>query len=678
MSVTSRYCHNRKSRMTRLARPIARFACVAMLGLQFGISSALAQASEDAHTGHHPGSAAPAGSSPSPSVANTPPANQGSAGVQSAMPQSPAPMAAPESGKPAEMGGMAPTMESMMGAKGSAELYPFLMSLPTLTPARRTEVERLASERIREGTTLLQAAQHRLALALETGDHAAADSALQQFRDAIGRVNAGVAAHRLIQDGTPPQSVASRWFKHDMGLLPATAPHGLFGLSWFHYFTMFIIAAFAVTMLGISFYKSKRAAALLTKMVAAPQSGGDQVERLSAPGADTPAGGVRSGAPGLPGAPAVSAAPAATAANNPDLAPSKPNSWTGPLMVGRIFQETPQVKTFRLLDPSGGKLPFNFLPGQFLTFTVSPNGRAIKRSYTIASSASRRDYCEVTVRHENRGLVSGYLNDHVHQGELLQVTAPSGKFTFAGQDGSSIVLIAGGVGVTPMMSGVRYLTDRSWPGDIYLIYGCKSASDVIFRDEIEYLARRYPNLHVTLLAEQADGVSWPYLIGRITKEILAGAVPDIVARHIHLCGPTPMMDAAKLLLAALGVPSQQIEVEVFVGKEVAQAPTIVAEQAVATPGETSPVSTVAAVATFARSNKTAALPPDKTILEAAEDVGVDIDYSCRLGTCGICKVKLLSGTVTMEVDDALTPADKTQNIVLACQAKATANVSVDA
>ena len=83
------------------------------------------------------------------------------------------------------------------------------------------------------------------------------------------------------------------------------------------------------------------------------------------------------------------------------------------------------------------------------------------------------------------------------------------------------------------------------------------------------------------------------------------------------------------------------------------------------------------VVTFAKSNKTAVLTPDKTILEAAEEVGVNIDYSCRVGTCGICKTKLISGKVTMAIEDALTEEDKAQNIILACQAKATEDVSVD-
>jgi ferredoxin len=82
--------------------------------------------------------------------------------------------------------------------------------------------------------------------------------------------------------------------------------------------------------------------------------------------------------------------------------------------------------------------------------------------------------------------------------------------------------------------------------------------------------------------------------------------------------------------------------------------------------------------TFARSEKAAPLPPDKVILDVADEVGVEIDNSCRVGTCGTCRVKLLSGSVTMAVEDGLEPGDKENNIILACQAKSTGNVTVEA
>ncbi len=667
--------------------------CCGLLCAVLANAAAFAQ-SESEHQSHHPGSAAPV-TAPSPELnpgMPVPPVAEPISGTPEAsapMPNSPAAPTGMPSGMMEAMGKM---MEGMMGGGARKEIYPVLMSIPSLTPEKQTEVERLAEERIHAGMLLLQIAQTRLSHAIEAGDHDAAEQALQLNREGNAQVASGVAAHRLIWEGKLPQSVASQWFTQNMSLAPsATNPHGIFGLSWFHYMAMTFLLAVAISMLGIYFYKSARAAALLTKLGSEPESGGNKAAPPTV-GAVAPANASDAAAkPANSGVPSV--ATIKPAPINPDIAPSKPNSWTGPLLVARIFQETPQVKTFRLIDPAGGTLPFNFLPGQFLTFTVSPHGQAIKRSYTIASSPTHRDFCEVTVKHEEHGVVSSYLNDYVHEGELLQVTGSSGKFTFAGQDGSSIVLIAGGVGVTPMMSVVRYLTDRSWPGDIFFIYGCKSDQDVIFREEIEYLKQRYTNLHVTLAATRVDPANWPYPIGRITKEVLFAAVPDLPSRHIHLCGPKTMMDGVKLMLAELGVQAEQIEVEVFVGKEVPQKSGVITPSLEPTSGDTPPDGTTdtppknvfptpvpeqAVTATFARSNKTAPLLPSQSILEASEAVGVNIEYSCREGTCGVCKVKLLSGAVTMEVEDALEPTDKEQNIILACQAKATADVSVDA
>lgn len=662
--------------------------CVTLSGVLIISPTAVAQ-SESEHQSHHPGGAAPADNSAA-----------GDENTDAAMPPASVPMPSPGAsnspmpGKPAAAPGMmaemSKMMEGMMDGGARKEIYPELMSIPVLTTEKRTEIERLAEERIHAGMVLLQVAQSRLSHAIEAGDHDAADQALQLNREGNAQVASGVAAHRLIWEGTLPESVAAQWFTQNMSLAPsATNPHGLFGLSWFHYAAMFFLLAIAVSMVGIYFYKSRRAAALLAKLGA--QSLSDTAVPPTTTGAPTAIshGDAKNATanPATPGGGGIT--PAKPAPINPDITPSKPNSWTGPLLVARIFQETSRVKTFRLIDPAGGTLPFNFLPGQFLTFTVSPHGKPVKRSYTIASSPTHRDFCEVTVKHEDQGLVSSYLNDRVHEGEILQVTGPSGKFTFAGQDGDSIVLIGGGVGVTPMMSVVRYLTDRSWPGDIFFIYGCKSDGDIIFREEIDYLKRRYSNLHVTLAVTHADPATWPYPIGRITKEGLFAAVPDLPSRHIHLCGPKTMMDGVKLMLAELGVQAQQIEVEVFVGKEVPKKfdvlpPLSLDPGAAATPQGTSigappagdPVHT--STVTFAKSNKTAPLSPSQTILEAAEEVGVNIEYSCREGTCGICKTRLLSGTVTMEVEDGLEVADKAQNIILACQAKATADVSVEA
>jgi ferredoxin-NADP reductase len=254
-----------------------------------------------------------------------------------------------------------------------------------------------------------------------------------------------------------------------------------------------------------------------------------------------------------------------------------------------------------------------------------------------------------------------------------------------GEGANSIVLISGGVGVTPMMSVLRYLTDRSWSGEIFFIYGCRSDQDVIYREELEYLQRRYPNLKLVIVADEANA-AWPHARGRMTAELLASAVPHIQTRRIHLCGPPAMMTALRAALAELSVPLEQIKTEVFIGRERPQpdqvardSDTVVAEPAVPPPANADAAAAHGvSVLTFARSRQTALLPLGKTVLEASEDVGVNIEYSCRVGVCGLCKVKLLSGTVTMEVQDSLDANDKKNNIILACQAKSAGDLSVDA
>ena len=222
--------------------------------------------------------------------------------------------------------------------------------------------------------------------------------------------------------------------------------------------------------------------------------------------------------------------------------------WSGSLRLAHIFTETPTIKTFRLVDPAGCPIPFSFLPGQFLTLTIAQDAKTVKRSYTIASSPTQRDYVELTIKREELGSVSRHLHDQVREGDLLQVSTPQDYFTFTGAEADSIVLIGGGVGLTPLMSVIRYLTDRGWRQDIYLLYCCRSTEDFVFREELEHLQRRYPTLHVVATMTRAAGTTWMGPTGRLTKELLAQTVPDLPSRRIHLCGPAAMMDAVRAIL----------------------------------------------------------------------------------------------------------------------------------
>ncbi|UPT75456.1 MAG: 2Fe-2S iron-sulfur cluster-binding protein [Elusimicrobiota bacterium] len=329
------------------------------------------------------------------------------------------------------------------------------------------------------------------------------------------------------------------------------------------------------------------------------------------------------------------------------------------------------MKTFRLLpSPDGPFLPFTFVPGQFLNVAFMIGGARMNRSYSISSSPAQREYVDLTVRREPRGAVSRHIVDLLKVGETIEAGGPIGRFTFDGTEADSVVLISGGVGITPMMSITRYLTERSWPGEIFFIYQCRTPSDFIFAGEFAALERDNPKLRVTVAMSRPEGTDWKGPRGHLTKELLAQTVPNLAARRIHLCGPPSMMDATKAILAELGVPAERLKTEAF--GAIKPAPAAPGTTAKPTAPATGPL------VTFSKNSKSAKIHADQTVLELSEELGIGIEFSCRIGTCGVCKVKMTAGEVEMAVQDALGPDDKAGGVILACQAKPKVDVAVEA
>jgi glycine betaine catabolism B len=353
----------------------------------------------------------------------------------------------------------------------------------------------------------------------------------------------------------------------------------------------------------------------------------------------------------------------------PAAVPAVAKSWAGQLKVVGVFDETPEVRTFRLVSTTSPRLPFDFLPGQYLNLTLMIDGQKVRRSYTIASPPSRVAYCELTIKREERGLSSRHLHDAVHIDSLLDVQAPAGRFTFTGTEAESIVLIGGGVGITPLMAKIRYLTDLGWPGNIYLVFSVKTERDIIFRGELDAMRLRHPNLQVTVTLTRDERPGWAGERGRISGAMLEQAVPNIATHRVHICGPTEMTEPTRKMLHDLGVPEGSIEMESFASPSRAASidPTALANgkaMRAAVENEKREASI-----TFARSNKSTPVTADQTVLEAAEAMGVAINYDCRAGICGQCKIKRLAGEVVMEAEDALTSADRANDIILSCQAR---------
>ncbi len=358
--------------------------------------------------------------------------------------------------------------------------------------------------------------------------------------------------------------------------------------------------------------------------------------------------------------------------------------WKGELKVAAIFHETPEVKTYRLTAADGRPLPFSYLPGQYLNVQLTMDGKRVNRSYTLSSSPTRGAACELSIKREPLGLASRFIHDHLNVGDVLKVSGPAGKFIFTGQDASAVVLISGGVGITPMMSIVRYLTDRAWPGDIYLVNVAKTEESLIFHDELQWLKRRFPRLYVCqTLTRCPPSSAWKGERGRVTESLLTRFVPDLAHQPIHLCGPNEMMDATRSLLQGLGIADSQIKTEKFGAKKGAEAtPEASSEeqQSDGSNGIPRAAETAISIKTidFGRSMVRASVSSETSVLEAAEASSIQLPFECRSGICGQCKTRLMEGTVFMECEDALSPSEKANGLILACQARPLSNLVVDA
>jgi len=362
--------------------------------------------------------------------------------------------------------------------------------------------------------------------------------------------------------------------------------------------------------------------------------------------------------------------------------PRKKRFWSGELKVARIFEETSDIKTFRLVALDGGPLPFDYAAGQYLNLALTIDGKRVNRSYTIASSPTRADYCEISVKQAAGGHGSRHLHETLREGSVLKVGAPAGRFVFAHDQAKRCVLIAGGVGITPMMSTVRSLTDRCWPGQIYLLFSVRTRRDFAFRDELAYLQARFPNLHVLVTLTNDPEGAWDGERGQISREMLERFVPGLTRGPVLVCGPDPMMTAMRrLLVDRLGVPDAEVLQEAFVSPLAAASDLVGTGDGVeARPGDPAEarLNGQPASVRFQRTGKSGELSDGLTVLEAAEDAGVAIPFECRSGICGQCKTHLVSGAVTMEVEDALTTGDRAKRLILACQARAVGDIVVDA
>jgi cytochrome-b5 reductase len=226
-----------------------------------------------------------------------------------------------------------------------------------------------------------------------------------------------------------------------------------------------------------------------------------------------------------------------------------------PYTLTAVETVTHDTKTFRFELPADATLDMH--PGDFLYVHATFNGKAVKRAYTPSSLPGATGFFDLTVKRYNRGIVSKYLHDQ-RIGDTVLMSGPNPGGHWIDGMAKRVGFVAGGTGITPMISIIRWILAKKIDVELFLLFANKMESDILFRQEWERNVRKYPNFHCHHVLEQPPP-GWSGSTGRITPEILRHHLPAPASDTcLFLCGPPPMVDTLETTLTELGYPEEAI------------------------------------------------------------------------------------------------------------------------
>lgn len=350
------------------------------------------------------------------------------------------------------------------------------------------------------------------------------------------------------------------------------------------------------------------------------------------------------------------------------------------LEVAQVSKETADTIVIGFRVPEGAKEEFRFIHGQYLTLKLSVNGEELRRSYSICSSPLDPDEIRIAVKRVPQGRASTALVENLKVGDRLEVMAPMGNFhTLMDPDHEKhYVAFAAGSGITPILSILKTALRSEPKSRFTLFYGNTDMDRVIFRGKLEELRTRHADrlgVHHILSKGQDEDMLFN---GRITTEkavqLLKRFVSDPLDKEFFICGPEQMMVNVSEALEQQGVAKKNIHIELFtspVSTEAKKAPVEVGEGAFTGMAEVT-------VILDGREQVLQVGASGDAVLDVALDAGLDVPYACKGAVCCTCKARVVSGTVEMAMNYALTDEEVADGFVLTCQTHPrSANVTID-
>jgi len=329
-----------------------------------------------------------------------------------------------------------------------------------------------------------------------------------------------------------------------------------------------------------------------------------------------------------------------------------------------VVNERPDIKTFTFKDPAGRG--FRFKPGQHISLLLPMNAGEDYRTFTIASAPTRPDTISVTVKKNRPDHGTDWMHNSISVGTQLIAHGPFGHFNLAEFPAEKLLLVSAGVGITPMMSMIRWLADREEAIDITFVHYASTKEGSLFSEELAEISDKLPNMKLRqILTREDDGTPGEVLSGRPSKKQMEAFV-DLSGVEIFCCGPNGFMDALRSIVeAATGSTGHYHQESFFTDNEaVAIAPLL--EQQEADQG----------VVRVSYKGKEFDVSKGSLLLDALRKNKFVLPVGCKSGKCGTCRLKVDSGQVSMMHQGGLTGQEEKEGYVLACCSTVQSNLSI--